>query len=139
LATLSSPAAIVIASDQVAALGNEILTKPGTMTNAKTQLQACSGQQVTFYTSLFVSDSQGLNAQQSIIPTRVDFRQLSNAQIENYLIKETPFDCAGSFKVEGLGITLFDRIISEDPTALIGLPMIALTTALQTLGADPLS
>lgn len=127
---------IVIGSDQVALLDQSILTKPGTMERAKKQLNACSGQWVTFYTALCVQLNQHCLQETAI--TRVHFRELSDAQIEVYLEREQPLDCAGSFKCEGLGIALFQAIDTQDPSALVGLPLIALTKMLSQLGCDPL-
>ncbi|MEN8814899.1 MAG: Maf family protein, partial [Glaciecola sp.] len=117
---------------------NQILTKPGNMENATTQLLACSGNNVTFYTSLCVVDTQKNNHHQIVDTFTVGFRDLSIQQIKRYLEIEQPFDCAGSFKAEGMGITLFTHLSGRDPNSLIGLPLIQLTTILQELGLDPL-
>lgn len=130
------PDRIVIGSDQVALLEQTILTKPGTMERAKVQLRACSGQWVTFYTALCVQ--QNHHCLQETVVTRVQFRELNDQQIAAYLERERPLDCAGSFKCEGLGITLFLAIDNQDPSALIGLPLISLTTMLSQLGCDPI-
>ena len=123
--------AIVIGSDQVAALEQRPLGKPGDAANARAQLLACSGKTVTFYTAVSVlADGQ---EQSHVDETVVAFRELNSSEIEAYIHKEKPFDCAGSFKAEGLGITLFESIKSEDPTALIGLPLIWLCKALREL------
>lgn len=124
----------IIGSDQVAALGPKLLGKPGNMENAIAQLRACSGHSVCFYTAVHLMDSATGNGQTAVDTTTVKFRQLTDREIETYLQTEKPFDCAGSFKVEGLGITLFDRVDSRDPTALTGLPLIALTTMLRNWG-----
>ena len=129
---------VVIGSDQVATINNQILTKPGNMENATTQLLACSGNNVTFYTSLCVVDTQKNNHHQIVDTFTVGFRDLSIQQIKRYLEIEQPFDCAGSFKAEGMGITLFTHLSGRDPNSLIGLPLIQLTTILQELGLDPL-
>lgn len=130
--------AVVIGSDQVAAVNNTILTKPGNMNNALSQLMACSGNTVTFYNSLCVVDTQS-NTQLNVVePFTVGFRKLTEQQIMRYLQIEKPFDCAGSFKAEGMGITLFTHLSGRDPNSLIGLPLIALTSFLQQLGLDPL-
>ncbi|CAI8179101.1 MAG: Maf-like protein YceF [Glaciecola sp. HTCC2999] len=130
--------AVVIGSDQVATVNNTILTKPGNINNALTQLMACSGNTVTFYTSLCVVDTQS-NTQLNVVePFTVGFRKLTEQQIMRYLQIEKPFDCAGSFKAEGMGITLFTHLSGRDPNSLIGLPLIALTSFLQQLGLDPL-
>lgn len=126
--------AVVIGSDQVAALGDTILRKPGNRDNAHEQLRASSGNIVHFYTGLCVFDGRKGRLQTHIDHTRVVFRALSDEEIRRYLAREHPFDCAGSFKSEGAGIALFDRIESEDPTALIGLPLIALARLLREAG-----
>jgi septum formation protein len=126
--------ALVIGSDQVAALGNRVLHKPGTFDNAREQLRASSGKCIDFYTGLCVVDNQSRHADVHLDHTRVVFRTLSDAEIDRYIEHEKPFDCAGSFKVEGAGISLFERIENSDPTALIGLPLIALTRLLRAAG-----
>ena len=129
---------VVIGSDQVATINNHILTKPGNMENAITQLLACSGNNVTFYTSLCVVDTQNSKHHQIVDTFTVGFRELSIQQIKRYLEIKKPFDCAGSFKAEGMGITLFTHLSGRDPNSLIGLPLIQLTSILQQLGLDPL-
>ncbi|GAB1257329.1 Maf family nucleotide pyrophosphatase [Aurantivibrio plasticivorans] len=133
----------VIASDQVASLNGELLGKPNSVPRAIEQLSRCSGHQVCFHTSLCLySLGAGVDAKlidAFISSTKVSFRELTRAQIENYIHREKPLDCAGSFKVEGLGVSLFTGIESDDPTSLIGLPLIALTGMLQSVGLDPLS
>lgn len=131
---VNQPDALVIGSDQVCVLNNQILGKPGTMDKAIEQLKACSGHTVTFYTSLCVTNAHETAQNTTVVATKVQFRQLSDTEITNYLEKEQPFDCAGSFKCEGLGIVLFEAIESKDPTALIGLPLIALATLLIEFG-----
>ena len=133
---VNHPNALVIGSDQVCVLNNQILGKPGTMDKAIEQLKACSGHTVTFYTSLCVTNAQETAQNTTVVATKVQFRQLSDKEIINYLEKEQPFDCAGSFKCEGLGIVLFEAIESKDPTALIGLPLIALATKLREFGVE---
>lgn len=128
------PDALIIGSDQVAVIGEEILTKPGTHENAVVQLQRCSGQSVTFLTGLCLLNARTGKAQIEAVPFRVHFRTLSSTQIENYLRREQPYNCAGSFKSEGLGITLFDRLEGDDPATLIGLPLIRLTRMLEKEG-----
>jgi septum formation protein len=125
------PGCVVIGSDQVAALGDETLGKPGSIERARQQLLACSGHEVIFYTALALIDADGL-AHTATDLTRVRFRELDDAEIARYLARDMPLDCAGSFKVEGLGISLFDSVSSEDPTALIGLPLLALCRLLRT-------
>ena len=128
------PDALIIGSDQVAVIGDEILTKPGTHENAVSQLQRCAGQSVTFLTGLCLFNARSGNAQIEAVPFRVHFRPLNAAQIENYLRREQPYNCAGSFKSEGLGIALFERLEGDDPATLIGLPLIRLTRMLETAG-----
>lgn len=128
--------ALVIGSDQVASLGEQILTKPGDFANAREQLRRCSGETVTFYTGLALLNSADNRLQQTVELTRVVFRRLQPAQIDRYLQKEQPFDCAGSFKMEGLGISLFEKIVGDDPNALIGLPLIRLVTLLAREGVE---
>lgn len=133
------PQSIIIASDQVASLGDEIITKPGNFANAKQQLTQASGQQLDFYTSLCVYNAQTQQMQLDSVVTTVVFRHLTEQQIEGYLEKERPFNCAGSFKMESLGIALFTEIRTEDSSALIGLPLIKLTQMLMNQGLDVLS
>ena len=124
------PDAIVIGSDQTA-IGPDstLLTKPGNRANAIRQLELCSGKTVTFYSGIAI---QSANREESVcVATEVSFRHLSLPEIERYVDADQPFDCAGSFKVESRGITLFDSVHSEDPSALIGLPMIALCRILR--------
>lgn len=120
------PSALIIASDQVAVLNQRIMGKPGNHDTAVKQLTEASGQQVLFLTSLILFNAQTQKYQCEVIPFRVYFRPLSAAQIQNYLEKEQPYNCAGSFKSEGLGIALFDKLEGEDPNTLIGLPLIRL-------------
>ncbi len=126
--------ALVIGSDQVAALGNVVLHKPGSVENAHQQLRASSGNIVSFFTGLCVIDTHSRQQRTALDQTRVVFRDLSDAEIDRYLTRERPLDCAGSFKSEGAGIALFERIETEDPTALIGLPLIALARLLREAG-----
>lgn len=133
------PNTLIIGSDQVAVLDNTIMTKPHTHENAIQQLRASSGNTVTFLTSLCLLNSQTGKHQLATIPYSVDFLELSDSQIENYLLKEEPYRCAGSFKSEGLGITLFKRFEGDDPNSLIGLPLISLTAMLRNEGVEPLS
>lgn len=130
------PGAVVIGSDQVADLEGVALGKPGSVENAIRQLQACSGRDVIFHTALCVIDvrSPQVNVFETTDTTRVKFRELDDAEIARYIEREKPLDCAGSFKSEGVGITLFEKIESIDPTALIGLPMIALCNLLRRAG-----
>jgi len=133
------PAALIIGSDQSAVLNGEILTKPGNRDNAFRQLQAASGQRVTFHTGLCLYNSQSGKVQTACVPFSVVFRQLSDAVIEHYLDKEQPYNCVGSFKSEGLGIALFERFEGDDPNALIGLPLVKLNALLRQEGFEILA
>ena len=130
------PDALVIGSDQVAALDGEIFGKPGNLANAVAQLQRMSGQEVLFHTALALVDGRDGREQADAAITRVRFRALSEAEIRRYLAREPAFDCAGSAKCEGLGIALLEALSGDDPTALIGLPLIALSHMLRTAGVD---
>ncbi len=132
------PNAITIASDQVACIDNTILTKPGNRDNAIAQLSQCSGQTVTFYTSLCVLLPEQEFEKTIVEPFIVGFRDLTQEQIEGYVDREQPFDCAGSFKSEGLGIALFKFLNGRDTNTLVGLPLIELTAILFELGVDVL-
>jgi septum formation protein len=123
--------ALVIGSDQVAELDGLALDKPGSVENARRQLTLSSGRTVQFHTALCVIDTRDSRRHTHVDLTCVHFRQLSPAEIERYLERERPLDCAGSFKCEGLGISLFERIDNHDPSALIGLPLIALARLLR--------
>jgi septum formation protein len=127
------PGAVVIGSDQVADLEGRILDKPGTVRAAHEQLAASSGRDVVFHTAVCVIDLHG-DTTTHVDETRVRFRELSDEDIQRYIERERPLDCAGSFKCEGLGIALFERIENEDPTALVGLPLIATSRLLRTAG-----
>lgn len=128
------PHALVIGCDQVATLDGEQLGKPGNHANATKQLQKMRGREVTFHSALCLYNAATGNMQALVVPYLVRFRQLTDDQIENYLSKEQPYHCAGSAKSEGLGIALIDRMLGEDPNALIGLPLIKLVTMLQNEG-----
>ena len=130
--------AIVVAADQSAALGSTTLGKPGDFDAALAQLQSCQGRSVLFHTATTVLDCGSGTLWHDVDTTEVRFRTRSTGQLRRYIEKEQPFDCAGGFKVEGLGITLFEAIETRDPTALIGLPLIWLTGVLAELGLDPL-
>ena len=132
------PDALIIGSDQVACIDGEILGKPGSRERAIAQLEKASGRKVTFYTGLCLLDRGTNQAQVECIPFHVHFRDLSRRQIEGYVDREQPFNCAGSFKSEGLGIALFRRLEGDDPNALIGLPLIRLVSMLAAVGVDPL-
>lgn len=125
---------LIIGSDQVAEVDGEILGKPGNIENAVKQLTRLSGKRVTFYTGLCLLNAKTGREQISVETFDVVFRPLSHLQIERYVWKEKPLDCAGSFKSEGLGITLFERFDGQDPTTLIGLPLMRLVTLLQNEG-----
>lgn len=125
---------LIIGSDQVATTGNNILGKPGTHERAFQQLHDLSGERVTFHTGLCLLNTETSEAQVDVIPFIVKFRALGDEQIERYLQQEQPYTCAGSFKSEGLGITLFEYMEGTDPTALIGLPLIRLTSMLARSG-----
>ncbi len=126
--------ALVIGSDQVCTLDDQQIGKPGTHAKALAQLQLMRGRTVTFHSALCLLDGRTGEAQVADIQTRTTFRDLSDAELDAYLRLETPYDCAGSAKVEGLGIMLLERVESDDPTALIGLPLIALTGMLRHVG-----
>jgi septum formation protein len=126
--------ALVIGSDQVAELDGQILDKPGSPERARDQLAASSGRVVHFHTALCLLDGRSGRRHTHVDHTRVHFRELADQEIARYIEGERPLDCAGSFKCEGLGITLFERIDNEDPTALIGLPLIALARLLRQAG-----
>ncbi len=128
------PAAVVIGSDQVADLDGEPLGKPGTHDRAVDQLRRMRGKTVVFQTALAVVCLETGFLQSDLAAVEVKFRQLSDADIESYLRKETPYDCAGSAKSEGLGIALLDAINSDDPTALVGLPLIRTCRMLRAAG-----
>lgn len=125
------PGALVIGSDQVCTLDDMQIGKPGNHENALAQLQLMRGRTVTFHSALCLLDSRSGVAQLADVQTRATFRDLSDAELDAYLRIETPYDCAGSAKAEGLGIALLSRVESDDPTALIGLPLIALTGMLR--------
>ena len=128
--------AIVIGSDQVACLGTQILHKPGTPEAAEQQLAASSGQTVQFWTAVSLWTSPGETLTQRVVPCEVKMRALSTDEISRYVALDQPLDCAGSFKWESLGITLFEAMRTEDPTALEGLPLIALSELLREAGVS---
>jgi len=132
------PGAVVIGSDQVAELDGRLLGKPGDAARARAQLAASSGRTVRFFTAVCVIGADGME-HLAVDRTDVRFRTLSDREIATYVEREQPLDCAGSFKSEGLGIALFERIDSRDPTALVGLPLIALARLLRQAGVDPLA
>lgn len=136
---LSETNALIIGSDQVAVIENRILGKPGNHTRAKAQLLEASGKKVTFLTGLSLYNSTTQTTQTCCETYEVKFRHLTEPQIETYLQREQPYDCAGSFKSEGLGICLFDSLEGRDPNTLIGLPLIALIDMLNKEGVDILA
>ncbi len=123
--------ALVIGSDQVSVIDGKIIGKPHTHENAVKQLKNASGKTVTFYTGLCLFNSKTKEFQSDVIPFNVVFRDLTDQQIENYLKKETPYNCAGSFKSEALGIVLFEKLQGDDPNTLMGLPLIRLVKMLE--------
>jgi len=130
------PDALIIGSDQVAVCGDEVLGKPGNHEAACAQLRRLAGQRVSFLTGLCLYDAASDTVLVDLIPYQVVFRRLTDQQIDRYLKVEQPYNCAGSFKSEGLGISLFESMHGEDPNALIGLPLIRLTSWLNTSGID---
>ncbi|MFT7560338.1 MAG: septum formation protein [Flavobacteriales bacterium] len=138
LAINSSQPAIVIACDQTAEVNNFILGKPGSKSKAIKQLCQCSGKTVTFHSAIAVLNTMNRELHTSVTATHVKFRSLSKREISSYIDKEPAFDCAGSFKMEGLGICLFESIHSDDPSALIGLPLIQTCNLLKKFNISPL-
>ena len=132
------PKALIIGSDQVATLGNQVLGKPGSHDQAVEQLKMASGKRVTFLTGLCLLNSESGRRQVRCEAFHVEFRNLTEEEIERYLEKEQPYNCAGSFKSEGLGICLFNRLQGDDPASLIGLPLIQLVSMLRNEGLDVL-
>jgi septum formation protein len=133
------PEAVVIGSDQVADLDGLALGKPGNHARAVRQLHQMSGKAVVFQTAIAVVCQASGFCEQALAPVRVQFRHLTSTEIENYLQAEQPYDCAGSAKSEGLGIALLERIDSDDPTALVGLPLIRTAALLRAAGVDLLA
>ena len=132
------PNAVVIGSDQVAELDGEPIGKPGTHDRAVQQLRSMRGRSVVFHTAVAVQHAASGYAGTALAPVTVHFRMLSDAEIEHYLRAEQPYDCAGSAKCETLGIALLQAIDSDDPTALVGLPLIRTCELLRAAGFDPL-
>lgn len=128
------PAALIIGGDQVATFENEIIGKPGSHQAAVAQLRRFSGHSLQFHTGVALLNSASGRIQIEVIRTPVEFRSLSEEQITHYLNREQPYQCAGSFKSEGLGIALFESIRGDDPTALMGLPLITLVRMLEREG-----
>lgn len=129
-----TPTALVIGADQAAVLDGDIIGKPGNHPQAVAQLQRASGRTVIFYTGVCLLDGASDSCQVAVEEFRVVFRPLTATMIESYLQREQPYACAGSFKSEGLGIALFERLTGDDPTSLIGLPLIRLTRMLEAAG-----
>ena len=129
----------IIGSDQVCVLDGAIAGKPHTAENARAQLRVASGQAITFYTGLALFHPASGRLLQCCEPFVVHFRSLTDTEIAGYVEKEQPLQCAGSFKSEGLGICLFDRLEGRDPNTLVGLPLIALNGMLQQAGINPLT
>ena len=134
-----NPGAWVIGSDQVASVDGAIMGKPGNHENAVEQLRASSGKRVDFHTGVALVGGPEQQETFHVEPFSVYFQELSLAHIEAYLGTERPYDCAGSFKCEGLGIVLFERLLGDDPSSLEGLPLIALTRLLRSAGIEPLN
>jgi septum formation protein len=134
-----APDAVVIGSDQVADLDGTPVGKPGNHARAVAQLRSMRGKSIVFQTAVAVVCRQTGFEASALVPVRVRFRELSDDEIEHYLRAEQPYDCAGSAKSEGLGITLLTAIESDDPTALIGLPLIRTAELLRQAGIDPLA
>ena len=130
------PDALIIGCDQVAAVGATLLNKPGTHARAVEQLKLMSGKQIAFFTALCLLNARTLQRQTAIVPVTVHMREFSTGQIERYLQAERPYDCAGSARIEGLGITLVARLDGDDPNALIGLPLIKLCDMLRNEGVE---
>jgi septum formation protein len=132
------PEALIIGSDQVACLDGRVFGKPGSHDNAVRQLRSMRGRSVNFFTGLCLLNARTGQARLRGVPTLVTFRDLSDDEIERYLRKEQPYNCAGSAKSEGLGIALIARMAGEDPNALIGLPLIALCDLFREEGINPI-
>lgn len=130
------PEHLIIGSDQVATLNKQVLGKPGDFDTAFAQLKAQSGETVLFYTSVAILDSDKGAYRCATDTTKVTFRQLDDGEITRYLEREQPYDCAGSFKVEGLGIALFKSVETQDPTGLMGLPLILVAKMLREFGVQ---
>jgi len=128
------PQALIIGSDQVAVIDDTLLGKPGNHEQAVKQLNKASGKQVDFLTGLCLLNTNTNQVQLDVVRFSVKFRQLTASQIENYLYLDKPYNCSGSFKSEGLGIALLERMIGSDPTAIIGLPLIRLVRMLEAEG-----
>jgi septum formation protein len=132
--SVRAPGAVVIGSDQVATLGERVLDKPGTVARCRDQLASLSQREARFFTAVAVVGPRKHDVRAHLDTTSVRFRKLNPAEIERYIARERPLDCAGAFKVESLGIALLDRIETQDPTALVGLPLAWLSGALRAAG-----
>jgi septum formation protein len=133
------PGACVIGSDQVAVAGRRVLDKPGSAARCREQLEAGSGRRVRFHTAVVLQPPAPGAAREHVDRTTVRFRTLTEHEIRRYIELEQPFDCAGGFRSEGLGVALFEAVETRDPTALVGLPLIWLAGALRDAGLDPLA
>lgn len=133
------PDALVLASDQVADCAGTLLGKPGDAARACAQLRASSGRPVVFHTAVVLRHAAARLVLSHVDRTTVNFRALDDAAIDAYVRRDRPFDCAGGFRAEGLGVALFESIESRDPTALVGLPLIWVAAALRSAGLDPLA
>lgn len=133
------PDAFIVGSDQVADCAGELVGKPGTAERARELLLRLSGKTVVFHTALALLDARSGHIQSAVVDVRSTFRPLTPDEIDAYLAREAALDCAGAVKVESLGIALFSSVESDDPTALIGLPLIRLTDMLQRVGIRPLA
>ena len=133
------PRALIIGSDQVATVDGRQIGKPGTHEKAVAQLRLMCGKNVVFHSALSLYNSASGSLHTTSVPTTVQFRQLSDAQIEAYLFKDQPYNCAGSARIESLGIAVIEKLEGEDPNALIGLPLIALIRMLALVGLDVLT
>jgi septum formation protein len=133
------PEALIIGSDQVADLDGVAIGKPGDRAGAQAQLRALSGRSIVFHTAVALVDAKSGEAQSELVDVTSAFRVLTPQAIDDYLAREAAYDCAGSVRIEGLGIALFTRVESADPTALIGLPLIALCRLLREAGVDVVS
>lgn len=132
------PNSLIIGSDQVGVLNDQIVGKPHTVENARIQLKKSSGNTFYFFTGMTVIDTQSMQSTTICEPFKVTFRQLSDAEIDAYIAKEMPLQCAGSFKCDELGITLFDKLEGNDINSLIGLPLITLNKIMIKMGHNPL-
>lgn len=129
-----APGSVVVGADQAALLDGRMLGKPGTDARARAQLRAASGRALQFLTGLAVAGPEPGRLHSEVVPFRVVFRRLSEAEISAYVARDRPLDCAGSFRAEGLGIALFQRLEGDDPAALVGLPLIRLVDLLGAAG-----